>query len=376
MRAVKVILISALLLAFLPSFAHARTDGGYMDERIEASGARELFDSLDDRTENLLDELEIKDIDFSSVFNTSPRRIISLIIEIFKGGLAAPVKSLAALSGIIILISCAEGFMSGIDKSKASLNAVTGVFLVSAVAAPISKIIAAASSAVALSGKFMLALIPVLAAVIASSGNILLAACYNSAAFAAAQGVAQLAASVITPCCGLIAGIGVVDAVVPELHLTSAAEFIKKAASWVFGFAAALFTGILSFKGVLASSADTLAAKGIKLAIGSAIPVVGSQLSEAYSSVVGSLMIVRTTIGTFAVIAVALINLPVVAELVLWIAALSAAAVIADILEVRTASGLLKTTAMSLSLLNVCVIFNAVLVIMSTALMLLIKADL
>lgn len=376
MKAVRIILFTLLLCAALSPVACARDSGDYIEERLETSGARELFDSLDDRTKNLLDELQIDDIEFDSLFNASPRHIISLIIGIFRGEISGPVRSLAVMCGIIILISCAEGFMNGMDKSKPVLSALTGIFLVTAVTVPISKVMAAASSAVELSGNFMLALIPVLAAVIASSGNVLLAFCYNSASFVAAQGMAQLASSVIVPCCGLIAGTGVIDSVVPELHMTSAAEFIKKTASWVFASAATLFTAILTLKGMLASSADTLAAKGVKLAIGSFVPVVGSQLSDAYSSVVGSLMIVRATIGTFAIVAVALINLPVIAQLVLWIASLKAAAVCADILEVKTASGLLKAAAMSLSLLNVCVIFNAVLSILSTALVLLIKADL
>ncbi len=375
MKAVRVIILVFMLCAVLSLLAFARDDN-YIDDQLESSGAQELYDNLDDQTKSLFDELGINGADFSGIFNASPRSIVTLILDIFKGGLTKPVRSVAVMSGIIILVSCAEGFMGGIDKSKTVLNAVTGAFLVTAAAVPVTKVISAAISAVTLSGNFMLALIPVLAAIIASSGNALLALCYHSAAFAAAQSVAQLARSVITPCCGLIAGIGVVDSIVPELHLTSAASLVKKTASWVFASAATLFTAVLSLKGILASSADTLAAKGAKLAIGSFIPVVGSQLSDAYASVVGSLMIVRTTVGAFAIAAVALINLPVIAELVLWMAALRVAAVCADILEVKSASGLLRTVAMSLSLLNVCVIFNAVLTIVSTALMLLIKADL
>ncbi|MCL2508031.1 MAG: stage III sporulation protein AE [Oscillospiraceae bacterium] len=373
MKAVKIIALTLLLTLLLSLCAFAEGGGTMVDEQLEKSGANALAESLDGETRGLLSRLGIDGIDFSAIFNASPRDIVKLITDIFRGRMKEPLKMLMKAAGVIIMLSCAGSFFTQGDKSGSIINIASGVFLTISIAAPISKVLTSAVAAVMTSSTFMLAMIPVLAAIIVSSGNPMLAVCYNSMAFAAAQGVSQIASRLMTPCCGLLTGIAVIDSIVPDLKLQKVADFIKKTAIWIFASAATLFTALLSLKGILASSADTLAAKGIKLAISSFIPVIGSQLSDAYASVVGSLSIVRAAVGAFGIAAVLLINLPVVAELTLWTGALKLSALCADMMDLKNVTGFLKTVSGALVLMNVCVIFNAALMVITTGIMIAIK---
>ena len=69
-----------------------------------------------------------------------------------------------------------------------------------------------------------------------------------------------------------------------------------------------------------------------------------------------------------------MINLPSCLQLLFWIFALKFAAAVGELFDQNNISALLRALASSLTLLNVVLLFNAVLFIISTALILVIKA--
>ena len=85
-------------------------------------------------------------------------------------------------------------------------------------------------------------------------------------------------------------------------------------------------------------------------------------------------MLVKSTVGIFGIAAVALINLPSCIQLLFWIFALKLSAAIGELFNQQGIAELLKALASSITLLNVVLLFNAVLFIISTALILVIKA--
>ena len=68
-----------------------------------------------------------------------------------------------------------------------------------------------------------------------------------------------------------------------------------------------IFTGVLGLSGLAAGTVDGLAAKSVKMAAGNFIPLVGGYISDAFDSILGAGMILRSSIGIFGVIAVAMI---------------------------------------------------------------------
>ena len=58
-----------------------------------------------------------------------------------------------------------------------------------------------------------------------------------------------------------------------------------------------IFTGLLSIQSVVGSSADTLTSKTAKYVISNCVPVVGGAVSDAYSTVKGSLSLLKNGIG-------------------------------------------------------------------------------
>ena len=180
----------------------------------------------------------------------------------------------------------------------------------------------------------------------------------------------------MTPACGLMFGTGVLDCLTPDGDTEGLTQKIRKCAVWIFSALATLFTAFLSLKGVLAGAADTVTAKGVKLAISSFIPVVGAQLSDTYASIAGSLALVRSTAGVFAVAGVCALSLPAAVQMLLWIASLKALGLLSALLGQKNAEKLFGAFSAALSVLYACLLFVTALYVLSIGIILTVKADL
>ena len=149
--------------------------------------------------------------------------------------------------------------------------------------------------------------------------------------------------------------------------------FIKKTAVFILGFVSTVFVTLLSLKGMLSNAADSVAVRGIRFLIGNSIPVVGGALSDAYNSVIGTLLMVKNTVAVFAVAAIAVINLPVVAECVWWVFMLYLLSSLADIFSLNKISFMLTSVASAVTLLTVSLVLVVIVFILSIGLIMLLK---
>lgn len=370
----KLLRIIVIFLFFCSLFCVSAKAEDASSELIKSGGGDELFSSLPDETRELLESTGIDEISFENIFSVSPESLLELVKKLVTGGIEAPTKSLIKLIAVIILLSVAECFMPEDGQMKLISDTVGALFCIVSVISPLTTAISSAAASIEVSGDFMLALIPVLAAVITAAGNPTLALSFRSIAFGAAQFISAVSKNCITPIVGAVLSLDITGALMPSFRLDSLTELIKKTLTAVLSFAATLFVAFLGIKGALANAADTVASRGIKLAISSAVPVVGGALSEAYSGILGSLVLARSTVGIFGIAAIALVNLPSCIQLLFWIFALRVGSAAGELFGQDGTAQLLKAIASAITLLNVVLLFNAVLFIISTALLLLIKA--
>lgn len=343
------------------------TESGIFEEE-------KLYESVPEQVKELLQKLGIDKIDFDSVFNVGADDIIKLLGNLLTGTIESPLKATVRLIAIIILIAVCESFMPDGAKINSVINLAGVLFCVISIINPISTVIKFAVASVTVSEKFMLVLLPVLTAVVSASGNPTLALSFQSIAFAAAQIISAVATKAIVPIIGVILALDISSSLMPKFSLTGITEIIKKSVTFILSFSATLFVSFLGLKAGLANTADTLATKGIKLVISSAVPIVGGALSEAYSGVLGNIMLAKSTIGVFGLCSIALIVLPSCIQLVFWIFSLKLSAGIAEMFELKGIVSLLKSVSSSLVLLNVVIVFVAVLFIISISLILILKA--
>lgn len=82
-------------------------------------------------------------------------------------------------------------------------------------------------------------------------------------------------------------------------------ELIRRVILISMGFLMMICTGVLSLSGIAAGTIDGLGAKSLKMAAGNFIPVVGGYISDAFDSILGAGLLLRSSIGIFGVVAVA-----------------------------------------------------------------------
>lgn len=376
MRCLKV--IAALLMLFALNTAvcfalEEETTDNY-SSFYESSGADSLDDSLPDDVKDTIDSAGIDISNWQSMLSPSPKKIISMFADIARGNFKKPIKDMVIIAGVVILVGLIKGTAAAENFSE-PLNIVIGCAVAITVFASSAGVISQGMSAVEATSDFMLALIPVLAGIITAAGNPTLALTYSSFAMAAAQAAAQTTAgNIIMPLCGAFSAFGVSASLSPELKLTKLADMIKKLTIGVLSFVAAAFSAVLGLKSLLAGSADTLASKGIKLALSSAVPIVGGALSDAYSSIIGSVSLLKSTVGVFGVIAVVMIDLPVVLQLTARIILLKLLGVMSSSMGDDTTGEVLDTLSSALTVINAAVIFTAALFIISTGIVISVKA--
>ena len=108
---------------------------------------------------------------------------------------------------------------------------------------------------------------------------------------------------------------------------------------WQFG--TLLFSFLLSVQSILAKSADSLAAKTARFAIGSFIPVAGGVIAEAYSTLKEGISVLRSTAGIGGIVVILLLLIPGIVPLVLYKCVLSVAETVSEALNLNGLRGML-----------------------------------
>ncbi len=343
------------------------------NDMLESSEADKLYTSLNDEQKDLLDKLGIGSVDFETIFSASPHKIFDLLFEIFTNNYKSPLKSSIIVSIIIIAMNVSTQFIPDNDKTHAMISYFGCLCVSLSLIFPLSECITRVVSSIGLTSDFMLTLIPVLAAVLTAGGNPVSALNYNTLCFAAAQIVTQLADNFIRPIIQIILSLSVVSGINNALNFEKLIAFIKKSSVLLLSFMSSIFVTLLSLKGALAASADGVAVRGIRFLIGNTIPVVGGAVSDAYTSIIGTVSMVKNTVAVFAIVAVAVINLPVFAECICWIFMLHFLGALSEMFSLKNISSLINSVSSAVTLLAVSLLFVTVVFILSIGLVMVIK---
>lgn len=352
------------LISFAAEETEPETDEFY-SEQLKSAGAYELFNLIDDDTKELLKQIGLEGFDSQRIFDLSPRKIIDMIMSIVSGGLKEPVKAAVSLIGIVILFSLISCYMPDLEGKGSIFGYVFVLAGAMIIIKPISDCIGAAISAINATSKVMLALIPILTGIIAATGKAMSALSYNGISFSAAQLASQLCNSFVAPFSGVYMALSMAGSINPMINIESIAAFIKKVTTIVLSFTGTIFAGLLTIRGILAGSVDALALKGAKFVLGTAIPVIGSSIGDALSSIIGSLQVVKSTVGVVGIIIVALINIPVIIHLLLWMLSLKGAAFASEMFGYESISKMIDGLTSGLTVIFAILCFNAVLMIVS-----------
>lgn len=339
-----------VFFSFMCSFScNASTATDYI-EQYEALGVDEIKDSLDDETRYMLEESGIDPADYDWVNNMNNEGVYEHIKDFLSGGMKRPLKSCATILGVIIVTAAITSFGTENASNRTALYACT-LACGAIIATNILSTVSAAANSMKSCSTFMLAFIPVFAAMVTLAGHSVTSASMSTLLLTAAEAVSMISSFFIMPFMGGYLSLSLSSSISPLISGSSIADTVKKISLWTFSLASTVFIGILGIQTAVNSAADTVAAKTAKFIIGTSVPISGTVLAEAAATISASMGLLRSSVGIYGVVAIAFTVLPTVTELVLWRVMITLLAAAADGFSLPKMGGLLRAVDSMLSIL-------------------------
>ena len=307
-KRIAMILIIILLLTPVrcKAYNEAETNKTIDDYTYKVESA--LDDAIDDDTEEALGEYGITADDPLSAGSVNIGDVLSGLISGFKSSLTEPLK----LFGKLIAV-CAFTSLVKSTAQKSSIGDIydtAGVLVtVLVIADCLSAAIEGVKSSLNDISLFMSSYIPIFSSVLASNASISSAAGYYSVMIILSEIIVFISKSVLLPLSGAVMALCIVGAINGSSNISGLSMSVRNFTKWVLTALMTVFTAVISIKGITGAAADSVASRTIRFAASSFIPIVGGSVSEAYSTIYGSLGVIRSGVGVIGIAAVAVIAL-------------------------------------------------------------------
>lgn len=144
---------------------------------------------------------------------------------------------------------------------------------------------------------FSKALLPTLSAATAAGGGAVAASVRQVTTVFFSDLLMSLIHSLLLPLVWVFVALSATDAILPSGRLGGIARGLQKGITWLLSGSLVLFTSYLTLSGAFASSADNLTLRMTRSAIGGAIPVVGSIISDAADTILAGAGVLKQSVG-------------------------------------------------------------------------------
>ena len=221
------------------------------------------------------------------------------------GGVVTSAARNAVLLLVIVFLSALCASLSA-NGACAKVTQMAGTVAVAALSVThVTSCITTGSEALATLRDFSKILLPSMCTAAAASGAATSAAAKYAATSLFLDILLSAETAVLLPLLYLYAGTVICGTTLENDVLASLSGLLRKAFRLLLIGFASVFTLYLSLTGILTGSADAAAAKAVKTAVSAALPVVGSIVADAASTVTSSAAILRSGIGIVGVVSVA-----------------------------------------------------------------------
>ncbi len=325
----------------------------------------EVAESMD----SLLDEYEIE-YTCNDMETLTLSEFLSSVKEVISDRFRAPIKLLSTILAVVIFSSLTKVAGESLLRRDSGANLcsyITIITAVTAIAPSVFEVYSNSMTAVERSGGFMVVFIPLFAGISIMSGGVFSAGAYNAITLFSAELLIQLSREFLMPLLLINSALSVMGSIYSDYSLDSLSALIKKIVTWSMTVAVTLFTGFISLKTKLGASTDSFTTKTAKFVISGFVPVVGSAVSDAYTTVKGSFGVMKCTAGTAGIIAVLLLLIPPVIEVFAYRTVMWAGSTVAEMFSVKPIEKLLKGIDSGLAIIMSVLICFGVLFTVSTA---------
>ena len=362
----KYIIGAVLCLILLPVFPAIRAEAAESAYSQLTSADLPLPESV--RAE--LSDSGITPDDPEAVLTLSPSDLLNSVTNALKREIRSPVRILISLLSVTAVAALLSGTGSCTSEMQPVFSKICILIYTGTAAAPLLSSISRAADTLEEGKMLMAGFIPVYSGFLIAGGSVAGAASYQLLILFLTEGVMQLTSTVLFPMIRSAAALGIADAINPSLKLGEMIQGLRSAVNWIMGTVMALFAALLTVRSFVSAAADSVGAKTVKLLSSGLIPIVGPAVSEAYGTVSGSIRLVGSGVGAFGILAICLLVLPPVISVMLYRLVFRISRILADITDTEALQKLFCSAEQVLSAVLAMLICYAVMLIFSTAVML------
>ena len=326
------------------------------------------LDGLDDKFGDILEGLGSRE---KSIFNNES--FLDKLKKIISGDEGYNFCDLASLLGALFLdnlavilpilaIICAVSIMSSLllkIRGKA-LNKPLGdvihfacfsvvIILVLSLVLQLVKI---TSSTLYLLKKQMEIAFPILLTLMASLGAGSSVAIYQPLIAILCGAIMQLYTKVLLPIFSLSIIFGVVGNLTSSVKLTKITKFLNSTFKYIIGFSFTIFMGFMAISGIVVGRYDSISIRATKFAIKSYVPILGGYLSDGFSLIMASSILIKNAVGYSGLILMFLSVISPILKIVMCKLGLSLVAGIIESVADERVTNFISSTAKNLSMIS------------------------
>lgn len=289
-----ILFVCLILLLTLPVQAQS-----IVQQEAAILGADQLYDGLDAQTKSRLQDIPTEN---TADFGKNLWKIATDALSDLQNPLRDALKTGGNLLAVILLCALCDALDETHAIFAVRLGGVLGITLLCA--NQVHTMIGLAADTLDRIGSFTTLLMPVLSAALTASGGLSSGSALYVGSMLFFDILVRLVRGLLIPLTYAFVAISAAQCALEGNRL----EPIRDLIGWVIRNTLKglmyLFTAYMAVTSVMTGSCDEATVKATSSAIGAAVPVVGSILSEASESVLAGVSLVKSTAGIFGILAI------------------------------------------------------------------------
>ena len=334
-----------------------------IEKKLEGSTSGEVRKELSEKGLSITDP--------ESVTKIEPKGFIEKALDYFKNALRSPLVMLGKIIAVTLLGVVIESVSPKDDTLSKVFGLICVVCTVTIITDTVKNSFVSVQESINGINTYLTAYLPIYSGITAAGGNVIGSNGYTAIMIFVCEIMGAIASKILLPFLSIVLAVTLVSTINPKLNFTEVANSVKKAVTVGLGLLMTIFTGIMTIQGITGAAADNVSTKAVKFAASSFIPVIGNSVSEAYSTVKGSLGIIRSTVGSIGIIVLFLIIIKPVISIIAVKFTIFLAKIVNDIFGRSQVSGLLKSVNSVLSIAMSIIIAYALIFTIATTVMML-----
>lgn len=283
-----------LLVGLLLSTSCMATDA--MSQQSQLAETDELYDALPDAASELLPEST----------PTAPGDFNEGLTSIGRSAAAAARQWLPEAlrtMGLLLMVVLLCGLVSSVGSGSAKMILIVGVLALAGICTHgLESVFSIGRQTIDELQVFSAALMTTLTATAASTGAVTTAATLHAGTVFFLNLLLRLVTELLLPLVYGYLAAGAMATALGHETLRRVADLMKWVVTLCLKIVTTVFIAYLTISGVIGGSADGTAVKAMKLAISTAVPVVGSIISDASETVLVSAGLLKNAVGVFGIL--------------------------------------------------------------------------